>query len=357
MQKASISWNANQLCRAIENGSITFDNALQRNFVWDRKRMSLLIDSVLRGFSIPQIYTIRTNETVLTKKGKVSVYDIIDGKQRCTTLVKFLRNEFALESLEPFNFGGDDIDLNGCTFADLDEELQDAFKSYGLSVAYFTDITDDEIAEMMSRLNNGKAMTGIENARIKAKTLDCIVELAKHPFLAEILSEKAINGYANEDIIVKSLLLMNGDSDLSSKNVRAAYEGYDMNESLYKEQGERLWNILTLLGKAVEDLTEKAVEKVIKKKTVKKITGKANLISVIHCLSQFKPDTFEPDDVAQALLGFFDTEDGVSINQSYNEACVNGTMRSANVEARSAAFSEYLWSYFGQENLFDNFAE
>lgn len=351
--KATISWNVNQIVKGYENGSIVFDNAIQRNEVWNINQMSLLIDSVIRGLPIPQIYSIKTNDKVKTKKGEVSVYSCIDGKQRCTALIKFLHNEFALQGLAPFDFGGEEIDLNGKTFDDLAEyDLQDDIKSYTLSFAYFSDISDEDVAEMMSRLNNGKPMTGVENARIKAKTLNRIIELAKHPFLAEILSEKAINGYANEDIIMKSLLLMNGDPDLSSKNVRVAYESYDLNNERYKEQGEKLWNILTLVGKAVEDLTELANEKVIKRRVIKKITGKANLISIIYGVSQFKENSIEPDDLAEALKEFFGSDgNDVSIDQIYNDACTNGTMRSSNVEARNSAITEFFCNSFGTDNM------
>lgn len=345
--KASISWSIKQICAAIENGVIVFDNAIQRNFVWNNDQMSLLVDSVLRGFSIPQFHTIRTNDKVKTKKGLVSVYDCIDGKQRCNTFYKFMHNEFALSGLEPLPFGDDEIDLNGKTYADLDEELQSDFNNYTLSMAYYSDITDEEVAEMMSRLNNGKPMTGIENARIKAKSLNSIIELAKHPFLMEVLSDKAIAGYGNEDIIMKSLLLMNGDSDLSSKNVRWAYENYDMNSELRKPQGENIWNALTLIGKAVEDMTERANEKVIKKKTVKKVTSKANFISIIYAVTH--EGGVEPDDLADALTTFYGTDDGASIDQSYNDACTNGTMRSANVEARNEAFATFLHDYLSAD--------
>ena len=45
MTKANISWNINQIVKGMANGTIRFDNAIQRGYVWDKKRASLLIDS------------------------------------------------------------------------------------------------------------------------------------------------------------------------------------------------------------------------------------------------------------------------------------------------------------------------
>ena len=349
--KATIPWNSNQLAKAVMNKSLAFDNAIQRGFVWDVKRCSMLIDSILRGYPVPPIYTIRTNEKVQTPKGMVSVYDCIDGKQRCNTLAKFLNDEFALDGLDTFTCeDGTEVDINGKKFSELDEDMQDTIKSYGFTVYYFSDITDEEIAEMMSRLNNGKALTGIENARIKALSLDAIIRLASHPFFTENLSESAIKGYANEDIVMKTLLLSSGDSELSTKNVRAAYEHYDLNGELGKQKTEKLYGILTLVAKAVEDLNEKVAEKTVKKKTVKKIVSKTNLINILYIVGCFKEFTIEPDDLAEALAEFFAPMDKPSINDEYNEACTNGTMHGTNVETRNEALMNFLQDKFGEEN-------
>lgn len=49
LKRANINWNARQLAKMAQNGSIRFDNAVQRGYVWDDKRKSLLIHSMLIG--------------------------------------------------------------------------------------------------------------------------------------------------------------------------------------------------------------------------------------------------------------------------------------------------------------------
>ena len=336
MTRAALSWNINQVVKGIENGTISSDNAIQRGFVWDKKRGSLLIDSVLRDMPIPAIYTIKTNETIKVKSKEVSVYDLIDGKQRTTTFARFLNNEFALEGLEPFITDDEEVDINGLTFDELSEEMQDTIKSYGLTVYYFSDITDEEIADMMSRLNNGKPLTGTENARIKAKQLDTIKEIASHRLLMDNLSATAIKGYANEDIVIKLALLLNEQSELSTKNVRNAYETFTFGENTVSE----ITDILDFVADAIEAATDD-------KKVIKRITSKANLITVLYVAKQFMEISKEEYEDKVSIYGdklsqFFDGNNGATISEDYNEACTNGTMRATNVITRNDELYKFV---------------
>lgn len=336
MTRAALSWNVNQVVKGITNGTISSDNAIQRGFVWDKKRGSLLIDSVLRDMPIPAIYTIKTNETIKVKSKEVSVYDLIDGKQRTTTFARFLNNEFALEGLEPFITDDEEVDINGLTFDELSEEMQDTIKSYGLTVYYFSDITDEEIADMMSRLNNGKPLTGTENARIKAKQLDTIKEIASHKLLMDNLSATAIKGYANEDIIIKLALLLNEQSELSTKNVRNAYETFNFGENTVSE----ITNILDFVADAIEAATDD-------KKVIRRITSKANLITVLYVAKQFMEISKEDYEDKVSIYGdklsqFFDGDNGATISEDYNEACTNGTMRATNVITRNDELYKFV---------------
>lgn len=333
MTKANINWNVNQVVKAMTNGTIRFDNAIQRGYVWDKKRASLLIDSVLREYPIPPIFAIKTEEKIKVKSKEVSIYDCIDGKQRSTTFKLFMENAFKLEGLEPIiQSDGSEIDINGLTFEELDEEMQDAIKSYTLTIYYFSDIIDDEVAEMMSRLNNGKVLTGAENARIKAKQLDTIKKLASHNLLANYLTEKAIKGYANEDIIIKFALLLSDQTELSNKNVREAYETYNFGESTCKS----ITDTMDFVLEAIEDSTDD-------KKLIKRMTSKANLITILYVAHEFLVNgNSDVSEFADRLAEFFNGTEGATISEDYNDACTNGTMRATNVITRNDEFLNYV---------------
>ena len=334
MIKANISWSAKQIAKAVELGSMTFDNAIQRGLVWDVNKKSLLIDSLLRNFPVPPMYTIKTDIDAPEgcKKGS-KVFDCIDGKQRCEAIWAFRNNEFPLVGCEPFvDLNGEDIDLNGKYYDDLDEDMRDAFDGYTLTVYFFTDITDDEIAEMMARLNNGKPLSGIENARIKAKNLPAITRLAKHKLFTENMSNDAINGYNNEDVVIKTALqVFEEQFELSTKNVKGTYEGFDFSD----EQTDILEKIFDKTYEVVCEMKNNT-----KKSIVKKALKKTNFVSVIFFVSQNVNEYSER--MAGFLAGFFDVKDDTFAKQReiYNDACTNGTNHANNVVIRNDAVAE-----------------
>lgn len=333
MTKANLNWTIKRIVNGMTKGDVTFDNAIQRGFVWDKKRMSLLIDSVLRGYPIPPIFTIKTNEVIASGKKELPIYDCIDGKQRSTTFKMFLDNEFRLDGLNPFVLtDGEEVDLNGLTFEELPEEAQDIIKDYTLVVYYFDDCSDEEVAEMMSRLNNGKVLTGTENARIKAKNLDTIRELASHDVLTNYLTDKAIKGYTNEDIVIKFALLLSEQTELSNKNVREAYETFNFGESMQKS----IVDTMDFVLEAIEDSTDD-------RKIIKRMTSKANLITILYVAHEYMVSgDYSVDVFAEKLAKFFDGENGATISDDYNAACTNGTMRATNVLTRNDELMNYV---------------
>jgi hypothetical protein len=171
IKKANIQWSAKQLTKGIEKGTINFDNSVQRGYCWDNNRKSLLIHSMIEGYPIPAFYA---------AKNEIG-YDMLDGKQRSNAISEYINNRYAITALpEVTTEAGETIDINGLTFEQLPEELQDRIKDYSLTVYYFDGITDDEVNEMFFRLNNGKPLTAIELTRVKAKSIEKIKGIGKH---------------------------------------------------------------------------------------------------------------------------------------------------------------------------------
>lgn len=78
----------------------------QRGYVWDDKRASKLIESFLLGLPVPQVF--------LFKERSKQPYQIIDGLQRITSIVRFLKNEYKLKNVAKR--------WEGKKFNDLNEE-------------------------------------------------------------------------------------------------------------------------------------------------------------------------------------------------------------------------------------------
>ena len=77
-------FNINTIYSYIYRGAIKIP-AFQRNYVWDIKRASALIESIIIGLPIPQIFLYETAK---------NNYIVIDGQQRLMSIYYFIRKRF-----------------------------------------------------------------------------------------------------------------------------------------------------------------------------------------------------------------------------------------------------------------------
>lgn len=160
-----------QIKEMFDDGDIIPQPDYQRDYVMDEKTSSRLIESVLMNIPIPTVYLCEESD------GRFS---IIDGQQRMTSIVKFLKNEFSLRGLEELN------DLNGKKFADLDKTLQRTLKSCTLNSIILTKESQELKYEIFARLNQG-------SIRLKPQELrNCIYRGSLNNLLESIASNNKI---------------------------------------------------------------------------------------------------------------------------------------------------------------------
>ena len=295
-----------------DKGNLSFDNAVQRSFVWKNtskdNRMSMLIDSMLRGFPVPPMYCNCIFEDVKNK-----IYDFLDGKQRTTTIIKFLNDEFSLINIPTFeDEDGKEHDYNGLTFSQLPEDIRDNIKTYNFTVYYYENMEHEDAEEMFRRLNNGKSLTAIELTRANAISKEKICQLAKHELFNMALSEKSLAAYANEDIVIKTWILLYGNKrSFETKNIRPI-----MRETVItKDQVEEINRTYDTFLKVY-----KILQNAEQSKVVKKILGKVHLISLMSVLKKTIHENTNIELVEKWLITFFGTGTRfVSINSKYNE--------------------------------------
>ena len=123
-----------------DDGDIIPQPDYQRDYIMDEKKASKLIESVLLQIPIPTVYLCEENDGTLS---------IIDGQQRLTSFVKFLKNEFALKSLEEYP------EFNGKVFADLDKSVQRTIKNTSIHSIVIKKESQELKYEIFARLNQG----------------------------------------------------------------------------------------------------------------------------------------------------------------------------------------------------------
>jgi hypothetical protein len=97
----------------------TYGRNLQRDLCWTHLQKSNLIISILKDVKIPSLTIVQVRDR---KAEHPLVWQIIDGKQRFTTILGFLRNEF------PIVLDWEHTTESSYYYNDLPEELQKKIK-------------------------------------------------------------------------------------------------------------------------------------------------------------------------------------------------------------------------------------
>lgn len=332
LKKANIQWSAKQLTKSMEKGTINFDNSVQRGLVWDNERKSLLIHSMIENYPIPAFYASKDENG----------YSMLDGKQRSNAIADFINSKFSLTGVpEIITESEESTDINGLTFAELSEELQDAIKDYSLTVYYFDGITEDEITEMFFRLNNGKPLTAIELTRVKAKSIDKIKELSKHDLFTSTLTEKAISKYTNEDIVIKSWALLNTENpSFETKSIRPLVETADITE----QQANDITVVYSRILQAYTDIKEAGDKEALK--IAKRVITRTHLLSLIPVVLKSINDNIGIEQFEEFIMEFFKGKKSASINEIYNTAAGSGSAKAENIKKRITAITEAYEGFF-----------
>jgi len=105
-------------------GELILSPSFQRGYVWSAKQASKLIESILMSIPLPSIYLYE-----LMGDSDKTVREVIDGKQRLTTIIHFVLEKSPWNNGKKFRLTSKYPDLNGKTFNELTVEQKK--KIYG----------------------------------------------------------------------------------------------------------------------------------------------------------------------------------------------------------------------------------
>ncbi|KAL9559781.1 hypothetical protein MBANPS3_000256 [Mucor bainieri] len=160
----------------ISKGEIQLDAPYQREIIWESKKMSELIDSIINNYYIPPLLF-----AVRRIRGK-NVRIVIDGKQRLTSARRFLKN------LLPYIDTSSGTAVNKYYIERLDRDADDEqekalrdnqqtpehfitteefniFNNFEFVCVEYFDIDEDDEFEIFSRVQLGVAITSAEKLK------------------------------------------------------------------------------------------------------------------------------------------------------------------------------------------------
>lgn len=155
----------------------------QRREVWSNAARIMLMDTILRGIPMPKMFV-----SSVVKDEQV-YRTVIDGQQRISAILGFLKDQFALDT--PYSG-----EFKGKRFSQLPENVRNAFLQYRIDFNEAFEFSDEEIRETYSRLNKYSAPLTKQELR-RADFPGAFLDLSEDLALAEFLEAGKIFSVGN----------------------------------------------------------------------------------------------------------------------------------------------------------------
>lgn len=224
--------------------SLILRPAFQRNLVWNPTQQSFLVDSILRGLPVPELYV----QTSTSADGSERL-TVVDGQQRISTCLAFVDGSLRLDE-------SDDLDpaWKGRTFDELDDALKARFRGFKFVVRDLPSTSDDNVLrEIFRRLNRTVEALEPQELRHAAYT-GPFIQLVERASAAAALSELGVftpKDYMrrrNDEFVAEVLLAIDAQAFPNKK------EGLDQLFLTYELRGfpaSKHENLARRFGRAV----------------------------------------------------------------------------------------------------------
>jgi uncharacterized protein DUF262 len=184
------------LVTQVREKSLKLNPVYQRRYVWDNKKASKLVESLLINVPIPVCYLAEEKDSTRTT---------IDGQQRLRSLFRYLGNEFSLGGLEVLS------DLNGKRFQQLTERQQRLIRNRTIRCIVISEDSDPDIRfDVFERLNTGSvALTAQElrNSVYRGHFNTLLHELAASDAFSRCVGRRVDTRMSFEELVLRFFAL------------------------------------------------------------------------------------------------------------------------------------------------------
>lgn len=176
----------------------------QRRQVWDNKKKSRLIESLLMNIPIPPIYLFEND---------YNRYEVMDGQQRINSVVDFYKNTLKLTGLDSWK------QFNGLTYEALPEKVKRGLDRRRLSsTVIITDLQNqpygasDIRRQVFDRLNTGGMPLldhELRNCLYPGPFNQLLIELSSHPIFTDAFNIPRHSAHVTEGKRINPVLAKN----------------------------------------------------------------------------------------------------------------------------------------------------
>lgn len=345
MVKMSISWNCKQVSNMIKKGKCSFKNIIQRSYVWELARKSDLIHSLIENYPVPPFYARRVD----------GVYDFLDGKQRMNAIAGYINDDYALTVLPPVSYepADDDkpieVDISGKKFSELPEELQDLILSYTLTIYYYDEITDAQVATLFRKLNNGKPLSTKDRNIASCVDIENVASIGEHSLFNSTMTAKGLENRKQIPLIMKIWCMLN-QSEVSFES--KVFNKVMQETVITDEQREELNSVLDELENIYGEIAEVEDDKKKVRTLRKKLSSETHMVSFVPFVKRAIKNNIDTTLLAKFFAYFYGAESGATISDVYNDTVKGGSAKTVNINRRNEEL-EKAWDDFFAEDTQD----
>jgi hypothetical protein len=158
---------------------LNLDPPYQRRSVWNQEFKDFFIDTLLLNYPAPALFMYEE----INQNG-IANYNVVDGKQRLSTIFDFVENKFPISEKASLN------ELRGKYFDEIDKDLKIQFWNYSFLVEYLPTSDESIINNIFDRINRNVARLTSQELR-HAKYSGVFIATVEE--ITDIVNEKFSN--------------------------------------------------------------------------------------------------------------------------------------------------------------------
>lgn len=192
--------SVSDLYRMMSDGDINLNPEYQRNYIWDNKRASLLIESIILNVPIPVVYVSQEEDDSWT---------VIDGLQRLNSIKRFFDRDFKLSGLQILS------QLNRSDIRSLNPKAVRVLRNGLLRIIVISSDSHEDIKyDVFMRLNRGAVKLNeqeLRNCLYRGSFNQTLKELTKNKQYLELLNLKEPHKRMNDCELILRFFALNGN--------------------------------------------------------------------------------------------------------------------------------------------------